>query len=44
MILVASEKYKKIVELSWNASEKILGKIVKIKGIPLRAKSQAPYG
>ena len=35
MILVASEKYKNIGELSWNKSEKISGKIIKIKGIPL---------
>ncbi|NEO53994.1 MAG: hypothetical protein F6K54_13465 [Okeania sp. SIO3B5] len=30
------EKYKKIGELTWNESEKISGKIIKIKGIPLR--------
>ena len=30
------EKYKNIGELSWNESEKISGKIIKIKGIPLR--------
>ncbi|NET30372.1 MAG: hypothetical protein F6K01_35235 [Okeania sp. SIO1I7] len=29
------EKYKNIGELSWNQSEKISGKIIKIKGIPL---------
>lgn len=28
------EKYKKIAELSWNDSEKISGKIIKIKGFP----------
>ncbi len=28
------EKYKKIGELSWNKSEKISGKIIKIKGFP----------
>ena len=30
------EKYKKIGELIWNESEKISGKIIKVKGIPLR--------
>ncbi|NEQ34805.1 MAG: hypothetical protein F6K40_00155 [Okeania sp. SIO3I5] len=44
MILVASEKYKKIGELSGNESEKISGKIIKIQGIPVISKSQAPYG
>jgi len=34
MILVASEKYKKIGELYWNESEKISGKIIKVKGFP----------
>ena len=34
MILVALEKDKKIAELSWNESEKISGKIIKIKGFP----------
>ena len=28
------EKYKNIGELSWNESEKIIGKIIKIKGFP----------
>jgi len=28
------EKYKKIGELNWNSSEKISGKIIKIKGFP----------
>ena len=34
MILVASERYKSIAKLNWNESEKISGKIIKIKGFP----------
>ena len=32
MIQVAIEKYKKVQELNWNETEKLSGKIIKIKG------------
>ncbi|NEP79150.1 MAG: hypothetical protein F6K39_13850 [Okeania sp. SIO3B3] len=38
------EKYKNIGELSWNDSEKISGKIIKIKGFPRDKKVQLHRG
>ncbi len=43
MILVASEKSKNIGELNWNESEKISGKIIKIKGFPRDKKASANW-
>lgn len=38
------EKYKNIAELSWNESEEISGKIVKIKGFPREQKVKLHTG
>ena len=38
------KKYQKLEELKWNELELVSGKIIKIKGIPVREKSQIPYG
>lgn len=43
MTLVALEKYQNIAELNSNESEKISGKIIKIKGFPRNKKASANW-
>ncbi len=44
MILVASEKYKKIEELTWNEPEKISGKIIMHKRNSFEIKKRVLIG
>ena len=43
MIQVALEKYNNIKVLAWNETEKLSGKIIKIKGFPRDKKASANW-